>query len=48
MGYPKIVVKPPGPKAREVVERDHAIISPVSIELTLSSSNQGRVASSPR
>ena len=28
MGYPKIVVKPPGPKAREIVERDHAIISP--------------------
>lgn len=28
MGYPKIVVKPPGPKAREIVERDHAVISP--------------------
>jgi 4-aminobutyrate aminotransferase len=28
MGYPKIVVKPPGPKARAIVERDHAIISP--------------------
>jgi len=28
MGYPKILVKPPGPKAREIVERDHAIISP--------------------
>jgi 4-aminobutyrate aminotransferase len=28
MGYPNIVVKPPGPKARAIVERDHAIISP--------------------
>jgi 4-aminobutyrate aminotransferase len=28
MDYPKIVVKPPGPKAREIVERDHAVISP--------------------
>jgi 4-aminobutyrate aminotransferase len=28
MGYPKIVVKPPGPKARALVERDHAVISP--------------------
>ena len=28
MGYPNIVVKPPGPKARKIVERDHAIISP--------------------
>lgn len=28
MSYPKIVVTPPGPKAREVVERDHAVISP--------------------
>ena len=28
MGYPKIVVKPPGQKARAVVERDHAVISP--------------------
>jgi 4-aminobutyrate aminotransferase len=28
MGYPKIVVKPPGPKAREIVERDPAVISP--------------------
>ena len=28
MNYPKIVVKPPGPKAREIVERDHAVISP--------------------
>ncbi len=28
MGYPNIVVKPPGPKAREIVERDHTIISP--------------------
>jgi len=28
MKYPKIVVKPPGPKAREIVERDHAVISP--------------------
>jgi 4-aminobutyrate aminotransferase len=28
MGYPKIVVKPPGPKARAIVERDHAVISP--------------------
>ncbi len=26
--YPIIVVKPPGPKARKIVERDHAIISP--------------------
>ncbi|MDH5791635.1 MAG: acetyl ornithine aminotransferase family protein [Candidatus Bathyarchaeota archaeon] len=28
MGYPKIVVTPPGPKARGIVERDHALISP--------------------
>ena len=28
MSYPNIVVKPPGPKARKIVERDHAIISP--------------------
>ena len=28
MSYPKIVVTPPGPKAREIVERDHAVISP--------------------
>ena len=28
MSYPNIVVKPPGPKARAIVERDHAIISP--------------------
>jgi 4-aminobutyrate aminotransferase len=28
MGYPNIVVKPPGPKAREIVERDHTVISP--------------------
>ncbi len=28
MGYPKMVVTPPGPKAREIVERDHALISP--------------------
>jgi 4-aminobutyrate aminotransferase len=28
LGYPKMVVTPPGPKAREIVERDHALISP--------------------
>ena len=28
MSYPKIVVTPPGPKARDIVERDHALISP--------------------
>jgi len=28
LGYPKIVVTPPGPKARGIVERDHALISP--------------------
>ncbi len=28
MNYPKIVVTPPGPKARDIVERDHAVISP--------------------
>jgi len=28
MDYPNIVVKPPGPKAREIVERDHTVISP--------------------
>lgn len=28
MSYPKIVVTPPGPKARAIVERDNAIISP--------------------
>jgi 4-aminobutyrate aminotransferase len=26
--YPDIVVKPPGPRAREIVERDHAVIYP--------------------
>ncbi len=28
MSYPKIVVTPPGPRAREIVDRDHALISP--------------------
>ncbi|UCH57904.1 MAG: acetyl ornithine aminotransferase family protein [Candidatus Bathyarchaeota archaeon] len=28
MGYPNIVVTPPGPKARAIVERDHSVISP--------------------
>jgi 4-aminobutyrate aminotransferase len=28
MSYPKIIVTPPGPKAREIVERDKEIISP--------------------
>ena len=28
MRYPKIVVTPPGPKAREIVEKDHDLISP--------------------
>ncbi len=28
MRYPKIVVTPPGPKAKEIVEKDHALISP--------------------
>lgn len=28
MSYPNILVKPPGPKARAIVERDHAVISP--------------------
>ncbi|HUS79181.1 MAG TPA: acetyl ornithine aminotransferase family protein [Patescibacteria group bacterium] len=28
MGYPKIVVTPPGPKAKAIVDRDHSIISP--------------------
>ncbi len=28
MGYPKIVVTPPGPRAREIVERDISLISP--------------------
>jgi len=27
-GYPKIVVRPPGPKARELIKRDEALISP--------------------
>ena len=26
--YPKIVVRPPGPKAREILERDEKVISP--------------------
>ena len=28
MSYPKIVVTPPGPKAKDIVERDHTFISP--------------------
>ena len=28
MSYPKILIAPPGPKARDIVERDHALISP--------------------
>jgi len=28
VSYPKIVVTPPGPRAREIVDRDHALISP--------------------
>jgi 4-aminobutyrate aminotransferase len=28
MSYPNILVKPPGPKAKAIVERDHAVISP--------------------
>jgi len=28
VSYPKIVVTPPGPKARGIVERDNALISP--------------------
>ena len=28
MRYPKIVVTPPGPKAKEIVDKDHALISP--------------------
>ena len=28
MSYPKIIVTPPGPKARKIVERDERYISP--------------------
>jgi 4-aminobutyrate aminotransferase len=28
LSYPNIVVTPPGPKAKKIVERDHAVISP--------------------
>ena len=28
MRYPKIVVTPPGPKAKKIVEKDHDLISP--------------------
>ena len=28
MKYPKIVVTPPGPKAKKIVDRDAAVISP--------------------
>jgi 4-aminobutyrate aminotransferase len=28
MKYPKIIVTPPGPKAKKIVERDKAVISP--------------------
>jgi len=28
MRRPKIVVTPPGPRAREIIEKDHSLLSP--------------------